>query len=231
MKWSEAGGYETMVAIIQGASAVATVTLAIFGGCTYHSQELKLESIKELESNTKELFAKANLYEKILATEAGSRESYIELRNGLYAEANKHHSSTNDFMIQRMYSAIQKYDPSDIGKNEILVAYTNIVIPTGCENLNSNILRIRLQALATIFVSKDYRCIPMVEKVAETDPDLNAVQLALHIIQDAVHVSMEKDVAPYLVVSLEKCLFETNEFKKDFDEWWKVFGSKMPVKH
>lgn len=212
----------------QACEAHAEINIARIAKETLDSERREVAALQKEAVVQRQTLSNAlervNLYGDILAAEGGDRWAYKRAKE--YLLLHSADERTSEPIIQTL-SHITELFQSDITNNNLIVFHAINLPPPfyDSRNVMSNLKSAdwtkRLNAVGTIWSLRLNNYIPDIVDIAKDEPNLNVLQLLIHVVRKTFEDNMViGDETPVYALSLDDCVFQYDEFKKQFMEMW-----------
>lgn len=216
---------------IEGLSAIAAIITALVSAWTLRVNIVERKEVDALQERSAKqevsisnALEKVDLYGDILAAGGGDRWAYKRAKE--YLLLHSADEGTSEPILQTLRHITELFQ-SDVTNNSLIVFHAVNLPPSFYDgsnvlsNLKSTDLAKRLNAVGTIWNLRLNNYIPEIINIAKDEPNLNVLQLIIHVVEKTFEDNrVVDDEAPIYALTLDSCIFQYDEFKKQFIEMW-----------
>ncbi len=217
---------------VEGLSAIAAIITALASAWTLGVNIVERNEVDTLQKRAEKQETALNnamdqvkIYGDMLAAGGGNRFAYK-----CATEALQTHALAGDKDAESLNQQLGFMTHHFMGEIEHNTTLQNYIMGPLSESLKANIIdmlrqddaRQRICALKHIHGFRLNKYIPLVVDCLEKEPDLNVVQLAVHIVNETFRDNMIfNDTNTVYSLSVDDCALRYNDFKKYFNLMWK----------
>ncbi len=226
--------YASVIASV--ASAIAAMSTAWLGWRTLGTAKAEYSDVMELKASLgmqravlSNAIDRVSLLGDIAAADGGDRFAYMQATKRLrdMARAGEHDSEA---LLQKLRFSTGRFMGSVT--NNPSLEYILLEPPFEHMDVESMLKRDsslhRLSALRHVSDLRLNKYIPDIFAALETEPDLNVVQMALHVVNATFEDNYPFPVPAALhYLDLEQCVLDYGETKRLFDEMWEASKGKV----